>query len=74
MSTFTVTYTIKYELSFANYYVWNKYKECFNLKTGRKIKQVMVGGSIGYIIDGKFKSLKYLKKFLIKPKKEDLPF
>lgn len=47
MNTFTVTYTIEYELSTHPNYVWNKQKQCYNIKTGRFIKQVMCGGSIG---------------------------
>lgn len=74
MKTFTVTYTIKFQLSFAPHYAWNQHNECYNLKTGRRIKQAMVGGSIGYVIEGKFKSLKSLRKHLIKPQKENLPF
>ena len=74
MHSFTVTYTIKYKISFAKHYVFNEHKQCFNLRTGRFIKRVLVGGSIGYIIDGKFKSLVFLRKNLEKPEKQVLPF
>ncbi len=69
MKTFTITYHIKFTIDFAPHYVFNKHKELFNLKTERKIKQVMVGGSIGYVINGKFYSLTYLKKHLSKTNK-----
>jgi len=74
MNSFTITYTIKFELSTNPFYVWNEFNECFNLKTGRRIKQVSKNGSIGYCINGKFKSLKSLRPLLIKPKKKFLPF
>ncbi len=74
MKTFTVTYTIKYELSTSPEYVWNNYNECFNLKTGRRIKQVSNNGAIGYNIKGKFRSLKSLRSLLRKPKIIKTPF
>ena len=74
MHTFTETYAIKYELSFARNYVWLIDNRCVNLKTGRTIKQVLVSRSIGYAISGKFRSLKYLKKYLVKPTKQETPF
>jgi hypothetical protein len=61
-------------LDFSSNYAWLSNNECINLKTGRTIKQVYVSGSIGYVIDGKFKSLSFLRKHLIKPTKSDCPF
>ena len=59
----------------ATHYQFTTDKQCFNMKTGRKIKQTYVSGSIGYCIDGKFRSLNSLRKELeIIPKKEILPF
>jgi hypothetical protein len=76
MQSFTVSYTIKFVVKFADNYVWNKYNELYNVKTGRRIKQVRNGGSIGYNIAGKFYSCKWLKenKQIVKPKKQDCPF
>lgn len=74
MKTISITYTIKYELDFANHYKWLNDNSCYNNKTGRKIKQVLVGGSIGYVINSRFYSLKYLRNHLIKPQKEFCPF
>lgn len=74
MKTFTVTYTVKYELSTHPEYVWNQFNECFNLKTGRRIKQTSKNGMIGYCIKCKFMSLKKLRLLLRKPKIEILPF
>lgn len=74
MNTIAITYTIKYELSISPNYVWTNDDLCFNSKTGRRIKQVMQGGSIGYCINGKFKSLKSLRILLRKPTSYKCPF
>jgi len=74
MNTFSKTYTLKYELDFAPNYKWTDCKKCFNIKTGRQIKQTYVSGSIGYCINGKFNSLNSLRNHLVKIKKEDCPF
>ena len=62
MKTFTITYTVEWELLFAPEYVWIKSGECFNTKTGNRIKQSEKGGSLGYWIGKKFYSLHKLKK------------
>lgn len=74
MHTFTVTYAIKYQIDFADHYVFNQHKECYNLKTCRRIKKVMQGRSIGYNIKGKFYSLTKLRNHLSKPQEEECPF
>lgn len=64
----------KWRLKTSPNYVFSSDK-CFNSKTGREIKQVYNNGSIGYNINGKFRSLFSLRKELEKiPKKEKLPF
>jgi hypothetical protein len=75
MNYISITYTLIYHLSFATNYQWTKDGKCFNVKTGKQIKQVYNSGCIGYSICGKFYSLKYLKTKLEKIKnKEKLPF
>ena len=74
MNYVSITYAILYEIDFASEYKFTKHKECFNAKTGRRIKQVYKNRCIGYNIRGKFYSLTRLKKHLTKPKKEILPF
>lgn len=75
MYTFTVKYTCKYQLKFDDNYKWSSCGKCFNAKTGRSIKQIIQGGSIGYKIKGKFYTLTYLRTQLEKiPKKEYCPF
>jgi hypothetical protein len=66
MAYVSVHYTVKYRLSFSPKYLWLENNMCYNAKTGRLIKQVLKNGCIGYIIDGKFLSLSYLRKHLIK--------
>ena len=56
MTTISVEYTIKYQLDFSPNYQWTKDGKCFNMKTGREITQVYSNGSIGYCINGNFKS------------------
>ena len=61
MITISIIYTCKYQLKFATNYVWTTCNKCYNLKTQRLIKQVYNSGCLGYTINGKFKSLKYLR-------------
>lgn len=74
MNTISKNYTLKFELDFAPNYKWTDCKKCFNMKTGRQIKQTYVSGSIGYCIGGKFYSLKKLRMHLVKIKKVECPF
>lgn len=70
----TVKYLCKYRLKDHPNYVFCGV-QCFNAKTNREIKQVYNNGSIGYNINGKFKSLKALKNQLEKiPGNKTLPF
>ena len=70
----SINYAIKYELDYSTNYKWLDNNECYNSKTGRIIKQTIVGGSIGYCINGKFKSLKSLRTHLKKPIIKYCPF
>lgn len=74
MYSFSITYTCKYELSFAPQYKWSTCGKCYNSKTGRLIKQVVKGGSIGYVIKGKFYTVSYLRTQLEKIKEINCPF
>ena len=62
----TVNYIANYRLNFAHNYVFTKCGLCYNLKSGKLIKQVLKGSTIGYVINGKFKSLTYLRTTLEK--------
>ena len=75
MVEFTTKHIAKYRLKNAPNYVYSTDKICFNTKTGRVIKQILKGSTIGYIINGKFKSLSVLRSELeLIPKKEYCPF
>lgn len=66
----------KYRLDFAiNYVFTTNPKMLVNLNSGKVINQIIKGGSIGYVINGKFYTLTKLREHLEEiPKKEILPF
>lgn len=72
--TISNSYVLKWELKNYPKYKWSECGKCFNVKTGRQIKQVLNGRSIGYCINGKFKSLTTLRKELVEIQKVDCPF
>lgn len=75
MNTISITYTLVWQIKFAEYYKFTSCKKLVNCQTSKEIKKVMNGGSIGYCIKGKFYSLTYLRKHLEKmPNKEYCPF
>ena len=75
MLEFTTKHIAKYRLKSNPNYVYSTDKICFNIKTGRVIKQILKGSTIGYVIAGKFKSLMQLKTDLeLIPKIKKAPF
>ena len=64
----TVNLKIKFVLDFAPHYAWVLDGKCFNMRTGRFIKQTRNNGTIVYIIDGKPYNINVLKEHLMKPK------
>jgi hypothetical protein len=75
MDTITVTYTLYWQLKDYPEYRFTKCKKCFNVKTGKQIKQVTQSSCIGYNIRGRFRSLTSLCNTLVKiEQKELLPF
>lgn len=74
METISITYTVKLVVKFAKHYKWTSGKFLYNSKTGRIIKQIIKGGSIGYVIDGKFYPLSHIRNNFLKPQKEYCPF
>jgi hypothetical protein len=57
-----------------NYVFTTSPKMLVNLKSGRVINQITKGGSIGYILDGKFYTLFRVKQMLVKIKEDKIPF
>lgn len=74
MDSISISYTCKYEVSFAPNYKFSKCGKCFNFKSGRQIKKVYNSGCIGYSIQGRFYSLTFLRSKLVKIKTNILPF
>ena len=75
MLEFTTKHIAKYRLKSNPNYVYSTDKLCYNTKTGRVINQILKGSTIGYVINGKFKSLDNLRKDLeLIPKQEYCPF
>ena len=54
----------KWYLTIAPHYKWTKSKICINTKTNRVIKKVYKERCLGYLIDGEFKSLSFLRKYV----------
>ncbi len=73
-SMFTKEYSCKYQLKSNPIYQFTNCGKCFNGKSGREVKQVMKGYTIGYIIGGKFQSLARLRTDLELIKKVITPF
>jgi hypothetical protein len=68
MNRVIISCTIKFVLDFTPNYCWILDNKCYNIKTGRFIKQILNNGSIGYIINGKFISLNELRRHIKKIK------
>lgn len=68
-------FSCKWTLDFDCDYVFvDRYNFLVNLKTMKIIDQVSKGGSIGYVVKGKFYTLKKLRDHLKKIKNNDCPF
>ena len=72
--TFTITYHCKFELKNAPNYKFTSRGKCFNSKTGREIKMILKGSTKGFIINGKFRSIKTLRKQLQLIERVKCPF
>jgi len=72
--TITVNYIANYRLKFAKNYVFTKCGLCYNLHSGKLIKQILKGSTIGYVIASKFYSLTKLRTELEKIPTTKIPF
>ena len=71
----SLDFTCKWTLDFDKDFVFvENHNFLVNLKTGKVLKQVTKGGSIGYVLKGKFYSLTKLRQSLVKIEKQDCPF
>ena len=67
-------YTLVWQLKDATEYKFTRCKKCFNAKTGKQLKMIMVGGSIGFCIKGNFRTLQSIRAKLEKIEKQFCPF
>ena len=74
MIEFTVKYLAKYRLKNNQHYIFSTCGLCFNKKKGKLVKQITKKYTIGYLIDGKFRSLDRLREELEIIPKNILPF
>ena len=74
MIEFTVKYLAIYRLKNNQHYIFSTCGLCFNQKRGKLVKQITKGYTIGYLIDGRFKSLDRLRKELEIIPKKTCPF
>lgn len=71
----SLQFTCKWQLDFDSDFVFvERFNFLVNRKTGKILKQITKGGSIGYVIKGKFYSLTSLRQSLVKIEKQDCPF
>jgi hypothetical protein len=68
MNYITITYRLKLVWKIKGYsdYAFAEDKELYNIKRQKKVKKIYNNGSIGYILNGKFITLKNLKTLISK--------
>jgi hypothetical protein len=74
MPIISINYIAKWQLKSAPNYWFTKCQKCYNTKSGKLIKQVMKGSTIGYVISSKFVSISNIKKDLELIPKTITPF
>lgn len=74
MITVSNIYVLKWQLKDAINYKWSECGRCFNELTGKEIKKILNGRSVGYCIKGKFQSVNTLRSQLELIPKQDCPF
>jgi len=74
MLEITNKYDLKWQLDFAPNYKFSSCGKCFNVLRGKEIKETVIGYTVGFCINGKFKSKLFLRKHLVKIKNINCPF
>lgn len=76
METITIskTYKLVWEISGYEIYKVSKCGKIFNTKSGKEIKKILNGSTVGFWIKDKFFTLEKLRKLLVKIKHSDCPF
>lgn len=67
-------YHLVWEYTLDNKYKFTRDGICINTKTNRIIKRTLNCCTIGFCLNGKFKSLKQIRQFLIKIEEISCPF
>jgi hypothetical protein len=70
----TINYNLKWQLKTAPNYQFTDNGICINTLRGKIVRKVVVSGTKGFCIKGKFRSLLQLRKELIKIEKIICPF
>jgi hypothetical protein len=70
----TINYDLVWQLKTAPNYQFTDDGICINTLRGKQVRKVVVSGTKGYCINGKFRSVLQLRKELIKIEKVILPF
>jgi hypothetical protein len=70
----TINYNLKWQLNTAPNYQFTDNGICINTLRGKQVRKVVVSGTKGYCINGKFRSVLQLRKELIKIEKIICPF
>ena len=74
MNTISINYALKWQYKLNNKYQWSECGKLFNTHTGKQIKKVVNGGSIGYWIGKKFITLTHFGQTIEMVKKVKCPF
>lgn len=69
MITISRTYDLVWQYGESTKYKFTKEGRCFNTQTNRELKKTLVGGSVGFCLNGGFVSLTKIRPKLIKIKK-----
>lgn len=70
----TINYELVWQLKTAPNYQFTEDGICINTLRGKQVRKVVVSGTKGYCINGKFRSVLQLRKELIKIEKSICPF
>jgi hypothetical protein len=74
MITISNNYSLKWRYKLDHKYQWSECGVLINVKSGRVVRKILNGGSVGYCINGRFISAKKLRSEIELIIKEDCPF
>lgn len=74
MIEITKKYDLKWQLDYAPNYQFSKCGKCFNILRNKEVKETLIGYTVGFCINGKFRSKKALRIHLVKIDSFECPF